>query len=191
MRRAVAAQARTYLRSPTVADSAEFVAKARASRRHLRPFVHAPEDETGFRAWLARGARPDVHQFLVCRRADDEICGYTNINNVIAGNLQQAFVGWAAFDRFQGDGHLTEGVELVLQVAFTTLRLHRVEANIQPTNTRSRALAVRTGFRLEGYSPRYLRVGGTWQDHERWALLADDWRARRRPAGTPPASPGG
>ena len=57
--------------------------------------------------------------------------------------------------------------------AFTNLRLHRVEANIQPDNEASRRVAVANGFRLEGYSPRYLKIGGRWRDHERWCALAD------------------
>jgi len=50
-----------------------------------------------------------------------------------------------------------------------------VEANIQPGNAPSRALVQRLGFRLEGLSPRYLYVSGDWRDHERWAVLSDDW----------------
>jgi ribosomal-protein-alanine N-acetyltransferase len=63
--------------------------------------------------------------------------------------------------------------------AFERLKLHRLEANIQPNNTKSMALVKRAGFTLEGYSRRYLKIGGRWQDHERWAILVEDWRKLR------------
>ena len=69
---------------------------------------------------------------------------------------------------------------LLLDLAFGPLSLHRLEANIQPGNHASIALARGAGFRLEGYSPRYLLIGGQWRDHERYALTADERHARRR-----------
>lgn len=180
MQRAVAARPRTYLRKPTAADAEEFVGLAAAARTHLRPFVYATEDVPAFRSWLARGRRADVEQFLVCRREDDAIAGFVNLNNIILGSLRQASAGWASLPPHAGRGHLTDGLSMVLELAFTQLRLHRVEANIQPANERSRQLALRCQFRLEGYSPSYLKVGGQWRDHERWAVLSDEWRAHRR-----------
>ena len=56
--------------------------------------------------------------------------------------------------------------------AFKSLKLHRLEANIQPGNVGSIALVSSCGFNQEGYSPRYLKVGGRWRDHRRWAILA-------------------
>lgn len=63
------------------------------------------------------------------------------------------------------------------KLAFGELDLHRLEANIQPDNERSIRLVVRLGCRREGYSPRYVKVAGKWRDHERWALLAEDWQS--------------
>ena len=66
---------------------------------------------------------------------------------------------------------MTQGVRAVMRKAFGAHRLHRLEANVQPANRASLALVGRLGFRREGYSPRYLKIGGRWRDHERWAIV--------------------
>ena len=70
---------------------------------------------------------------------------------------------------------MAEGLRQAITYAFKKLKLHRLEANIQPGNRRSIGLVKRLGFRKEGFSPRYVKIGGRWRDHERWALLAEDW----------------
>jgi ribosomal-protein-alanine N-acetyltransferase len=70
------------------------------------------------------------------------------------------------------------GLGLVLDEAFGSLGLHRVEANIQPENQASIRLVQKCGFRREGFSPRYLKIVGQWRDHERWALLTEEWTGR-------------
>jgi ribosomal-protein-alanine N-acetyltransferase len=68
---------------------------------------------------------------------------------------------------------------MVLVFAFNELRLHRVEANIQPQNRASIAVLKRNGFSREGFSRRYLKIGGRWRDHERWAIVKEDWKKRK------------
>ena len=179
MRRAVATRPRTYLRKPSLVDAEDFVARV-AESDHLAPWVFPPTDVRAFRQWLTRGERQEVEQYLICCRDDDGIAGFVNLNGIQRGAVQRTTAGWAAFAPYVGRGHLTDGIELALEVAFTQLRLHRFEADIQPGNERSRALARRCGLRLEGYSPRLVLVDGQWRDHERWATDVEDWRARRR-----------
>ena len=67
---------------------------------------------------------------------------------------------------------MREGLHAVIRHAFKSLKLRRLEASIQPHNTVSVRLVTSCGFSHEGYSPRYLKSGGRWRDHERWAIIA-------------------
>lgn len=174
----VNADGRVYLRSPADSDCSEFVSLMRTSRSFHRPWATAPTDDERFAAYLADNRRPDFEAMLVCRRQDDAIVGFFNLSQIARGSLQSAYLGYAAAKPYARNGYMKEGIQMVLRVAFLTLRLHRVEANIQPDNRASIALAKSAGFRREGFSPRYLKIAGRWRDHERWAILADDWRAR-------------
>jgi [ribosomal protein S5]-alanine N-acetyltransferase len=170
--------ARVYLRAPARSDQSEFLALMRASRSFHRPWASAPTDEERFAAYIADSQRPDFEAMLLCRIEDEAILGFFNLSQIARGSLQSAYLGYAIGKPFARQGYMREGLELVLRRAFLTLRLHRIEANIQPGNRASIALARGAGFRREGFSPRYLKIGGRWRDHERWAILADEWRRR-------------
>ena len=95
----------------------------------------------------------------------------------------RAISAYYAFIPHNGKGYMSRGLGTVLRNVFRAHGLHRVEANIQPGNDESRRLIERLGFRLEGFSPRYLKIAGRWRDHERWALTIEDWKANGGKAG--------
>jgi [ribosomal protein S5]-alanine N-acetyltransferase len=169
---------RVFLRPPVASDRDEFISLMRASRSFHRPWATAPTDDDRFAAYIADSLRPDFEAMLVCRVEDAAIVGFFNLSQIVRRALQSAYLGYAVGKPYAGQGFMREGLELLLRRAFTELRLHRIEANIQPGNYASIALAKGAGFRREGFSPRYLKIGGRWRDHERWAILADDWRVR-------------
>ena len=107
---------------------------------------------------------------LICRRGTGSIAGFVNINSIIRGRFQNGSLSYAAFAPAAGRGYMAEGLALVLRYAFERLRLHRLEAQIQPGNHASIGLVRRLGFRREGYSPEMLFIDGAWRDHERWAI---------------------
>jgi ribosomal-protein-alanine N-acetyltransferase len=106
----------------------------------------------------------------------NELAGVININEIVGGSFRSGYLGYYAFAPHNGHGYMTAGIRAVVSRAFRTLRLHRLEANIQLDNEASRRLIQRLGFRLEGFSPRYLKIAGKWRDHERWALTAEEWK---------------
>jgi [ribosomal protein S5]-alanine N-acetyltransferase len=168
-----------FLRPPTAADRKEFVSLMRGSRSFHRPWATAPTDDERFAAYLADSRRADFEAMLVCRREDLAILGFFNLSQIVRRSFHSAYLGYAVGKPYAGQGYMREGMELVLRHAFLGLKLHRIEANIQPGNRASIALAEGAGFRREGFSPRYLKIGGRWRDHERWAILVDDWRTRQ------------
>ena len=158
----------------------EVLTAMRASRRLHGGWITPPIDDTGYDRWLERQETDEFEGFLIIRRSDDALAGMCNLSQIIRGPLQQAFMGFGAVAGMEGQGHMSEGVGLVLSQAFGPLKLHRVESNVQPGNHASRALLDRLGFDNEGYSKRYLKVGGRWRDHERWAMRAEAWKERKR-----------
>jgi ribosomal-protein-alanine N-acetyltransferase len=174
--------ARVLLRPPTAADGDEFTSSMRASRAHHRPWIYMPETAERYAAYLSRVDDPRAAPFLACRVEDGAIVGFLNISEIVRGSFKSAFLGYGGVAGFAGQGYMSEAMWLVLHEAFVTLGLHRLEANIQPGNQPSIALARGAGFRLEGFSPRYLLIGGQWRDHERYAITADERAAQKRPS---------
>jgi ribosomal-protein-alanine N-acetyltransferase len=173
-------ESRVILRPLEPGDRDEFIAAMRASRRLHGRWLSPPTTRDGFGEWLRRSRDEAFESMLACRTEDGAIVGYFNISQIIRGFLQSAFLGYGAVAAHAGRGYMTEGLELVLQTAFTELGLHRLEANIQPGNAASIALVRRCGFVKEGFSERYLKINGRWRDHERWAIRSEQWRAHRR-----------
>lgn len=161
-----------YLRPPAATDQRVFLAAVRHSQSLHRSWVRAPASPAEFRAYLKKMTEPANHAYVVCRCDTDEIAGVINLTNVILGPFRSGYLGYYAFAGQERRGYMREGLMAVIARAFRTLKLHRLEANIQPDNRASLALARTCGFRREGYSPRYLKIGGRWRDHERWAILA-------------------
>jgi ribosomal-protein-alanine N-acetyltransferase len=139
--------------------------------------VAPPADDESYAAYLRRLRRRDAHGLLVRRNEDGALAGAITISRIVPEPFRSGYLGYYAFEPHAGRGLMREALDLTVDLAFGALGLHRLEANVQPGNARSIELVRRCGFRLEGYSPNYLRVAGRWRDHERWAITAEDRRA--------------
>ena len=167
-----------YLRKPVRRDLKEFVALNRASTQLHRGLVSPPTDSPQFTQFLRRCRRSDSACFFIRRVEDRRIVGSINLSQIFMGGFRNAYLGYFIGAPYAGRGYMTEAIRLMLRHAFTNLKLHRLEANIQPGNAASVALVKGAGFVREGYSRRYLKMGGRWRDHERWAILAEGWKTK-------------
>jgi ribosomal-protein-alanine N-acetyltransferase len=175
---ALAIGSNIYLRPVTAADRDEFTDLNRKSLRLYRGLTAPISTAEQFANYLGRCRRDDFEGLLVCLKDDHVIVGSINLSQIFRGVFQNAYLGYQVGAPYAGRGYMSEALPLVLEYAFQKLKLHRLEANIQPHNAASIALVTRAGFTKEGYSRKYLKIGGRWRDHERWAMLAENWRSR-------------
>ena len=164
-----------YLERCRRADSAAFLICGTGERGPQRG---SPAGVLGPPVISVRATPPPKH--AQDARATHHIIGAINLSQIFRGGFQNAYLGYYIGAPYAGRGYMTEALRLMLRYAFGELMLHRLEANIQPRNHPSIALVKRAGFSREGFSRRYLKICGRWRDHERWAIIAEDWKAMRK-----------
>lgn len=162
----------------SLAHESVFLAAARASRALHAPWISAPSTPHRFKAYVTARSNERNVSYLAFSSAG-ALLGVVNISEIVRGAFHSAYLGYYAFAPHQGRGVMTSVLAKVVTRAFGSHRLHRVEANIQPGNHASLRLVQKLGFRKEGLSPRYLKIGGRWRDHERWAMTREEWKNRR------------
>ena len=110
--------------------------------------------------------------FVLFKKDDKQkIIGYINFFDITFGVFQSCIVGYKIDKDERNNGYMQEGLNKMIDVIFNDLKLHRIEANVLPTNGPSITLLQKLGFEREGYGKKYLKINGEWQDHIHFTLL--------------------
>lgn len=184
------AEGPTALRPFVRADLDALVDLRTQNRSFLAPFEAVREEAFFTRAAQSREITLDGDAwtaglgfaFAVMHvHADDSerLIGRIALSNIVRGAWQNATVGYWISEDACGLGHASIALGLVLEFAFEHAGLHRMQPAIMPRNVRSRRVVEKNGFRHEGTAVRYLQIDGVWEDHDIFALTAEEWRARR------------
>jgi [ribosomal protein S5]-alanine N-acetyltransferase len=172
------------LRTPQATDHAEWADLRERSRDFLTPWEPIwPADDLSRSAFRRRIRRysedlrsDQSYAFLLFRTSDGRMVGGLTLANVRRGVAQAGSLGYWMGQPYARQGYMTAAVRAVIPFAFTTLRLHRLEAACIPTNGASIRLLENTGFVREGYAREYLCINGIWQDHLLYGRLRDSRR---------------
>lgn len=121
-----------------------------------------------------KSAGSDVYFAIFNRQG--ELVGQVLLMDITRGNFQNCYLGYFIYSPFWGRGYGSAAAKMAIDIAFRELKLHRVEAAINPRNKRSLQLAKSIGMRREGLSRRRLLVrgGGPWNDMVLYALTCED-----------------
>ncbi|MBB6672803.1 GNAT family N-acetyltransferase [Cohnella nanjingensis] len=114
-----------------------------------------------FRVWMYSLSEPD------------RIIGSIALSNIVRGAFLSCHLGYRLDAEAHSQGYMTEGLRAVIDYAFGTLKLHRIEANIMPKNKGSLRVVQKLGFYDEGLARQYLKINGQWEDHIHMVLLND------------------
>jgi ribosomal-protein-alanine N-acetyltransferase len=171
-----------YLRSPQMSDFSEWATLREASRAFLTPWEPTwPSDDlsrSAFRRRLRRYAddqRSDQsYAFFLFRKSDHALTGGLTLANIRRGVAQAGSLGYWIGEPFARRGIMSGAVRALVPFAFSSLRLHRIEAACIPSNAASVRLLENACFAREGYAREYLCINGLWQDHLLFARLSGD-----------------
>ncbi len=163
---------KTHLRPPALDDYDEWQHLRRVSRQFLEPWE--PEwdpiefTRLSFRNRVRRQeqlAEEDSAFTYFIFDQNNELVGGITLSNVRRGIAQMASLGYWIGQPHIRKGYMKDAVLSLLPYAFSTLRLHRVEAACLPRNIASLALLRSCAFQEEGLARDYLKIAGKWEDH--------------------------
>lgn len=99
--------------------------------------------------------------------------GFINYTNIERGPFQNCRLGYKISKSHQGQGLMYESLKITNQHMFNHYNLHRIEANVIPSNTRSLNLLRRLGFVEHGIAKNYLHINCAWRDHVLTSLVKE------------------
>jgi RimJ/RimL family protein N-acetyltransferase len=136
----------------------------------LRSLDEARELVAEIREGFQRG---DLLQWGIARGTDNTIIGTTTLFHIVINH--RAELGYALGREEWGKGYMLEALTGLLGYAFTQMKLHRVEADVDPRNSRSIRTLERLGFKKEGHLRERWKVSGEIQDALFYGLLRSEW----------------
>ncbi len=170
------ARAQAVARPLAADDEPEFIALAAASYEFHRKWIRLPVESDAFKKYLSKFDNEDAYFFVICDAYSGSIVGFVSLTGIERDPYWRGRLGYGVFEQYARMGYMASGLEQVIDFAFKSVKLHRLEADIQPENIPSKRLAEKAGFTCEGVSRGFIHINDEWMDHERWALTRDHAR---------------
>ena len=169
------------LRELRVSDAASLLAMLTAEEvaRFISPPPTTVESFERFIMWTMRERAAGSYVcFAVVPDGMDTAVGLFQVRQIEPG-WGTAEWGFAIGSPYWGTGLFTEGAQLVLEFAFETMDVHRLEARAAVLNGRGNGALRKLGAVCEGVLRRSFLRNGQYLDQALWAILGEDWRASK------------
>ena len=168
------------LREMQASDAASLFALLTAEEvsRFISPPPSSVEGFERFIQWARRQRAVGSYVcFAVTLAESDTAVGIFQIRSTEPG-FGTAEWGFALGSPFWGTGLFQEGAELVMEFAFETIGVHRLEARAALRNSRGNGALRKVGCTQEGILRKSFLRNGEYLDQALWTMLDEDWREK-------------
>jgi RimJ/RimL family protein N-acetyltransferase len=156
-------------------DVARYLTDGPMSREQVAEAVQMRTSFTSF-----RGEETDKIYLAVERTSDHTMMGEVVL--ILRSQVsRQAELGYIINPEFHHQGYASEAGEALLQLGFDVISLHRIFARCHAHNEASARVMRRLGMRQEAHFREHNLNKGRWEEELIYAILEDEWRARKPP----------
>ena len=114
-------------------------------------------------------------ELAIFHRKTKNLIGIVSAMDIVRGVTHSAYLGYTIYNPHWGQGYGKEAVAAFLQICFRQLKLHRMEAGVEPRNLRSIRLAKGLGLRYEGLKRRMVFLREHWVDLRIYAITCEEY----------------
>ena len=129
----------------------------------------------GQKAYLRMDYKDAMHcrefRYYMTLKGEKKVIGTVCIGMIMFGSVKSCTLSYKVDKDYRNQGYCSEAVAEIIDFAFKTLELHRIEAQVMPRNAKSLRIMKKFNFENEGLSKQCLEINGKWEDHYRFALL--------------------
>jgi ribosomal-protein-alanine N-acetyltransferase len=168
------------LRELRISDAASLFAMLTTEEvsRFISPPPSTVEGFEKFIAWTIRQRRAGTYAcFAVTLEGSDTAIGIFQLRQLEPG-FGTAEWGFAIGSPYWGTGVFQKGAELVINFAFDTVGVHRLEARAAVRNGRGNGALKKIGAVQEGVLRKSFLRNGEYLDQALWTILDEDWQAK-------------
>ena len=170
---------KVYLRHLELSDAEHLLQFVVENKEFFEPFspshsanYYTLEKQKEIIRDLEQNAKQNAgYRFGIFLKKNHHLIGTIDLFQIIRGSLQSAMIGYDLDEKNNGKGYTTEAVKLVVDFAFHTLHLHRIEAGVMPHNMGSIRVLEKAGFHKEGIAKKNVKIKDRWEDHQVLAII--------------------
>lgn len=130
---------------------------------------------------LESDAQSNSMCWAITRKGQDRMIGKCILFQ-FSQDKHRAEIGYILNREYWRQGLMYQALGAVIDFAFDTLKLHRIEADVDTENAGSLGLLEKLGFKREGLFRERWFVYNEWQDSVMLGLLKQDWQASNNSA---------